>query len=306
MDTYHIGLAYDTDYDADFIDILESSSRALGLGTYRVNPSNLDETYSLICDGSLFFHSYYDRASDTSPNFYKLYTVLKRKKALILQSLEKQTLAADKALMHRLFERAHIPVPRTLILEKQSDEVTCQIFERDLKKFKKPFVVKPAINTGASAGVNLDAFTVEDVHYTCRMGGDDKYLLQQKITEKKSEKRKFWFRVFYVCGSVFCCWWDPQTHRYDIVTDRQSRLYQLQPLVMMIKKIAANCELQFFSTELACDVGDRFYAIDYVNEICDMRLQSKHYDGVPDDLVRMISQSIVNYIKLGLDYYTDA
>jgi hypothetical protein len=81
-------------------------------------------------------------------------------------------------------------------------------------------------------------------------------------------------------------------------------LYHLQPLAMMIKKIAANCELQFFSTEPAWDTEDRFYAIDYVNEICDMRLQSKRYDGVPDDLVRLISESIVNYIKLGLKYYS--
>ena len=304
MNTYHIGFAYDTEYDQDFIDILEAGASAAGLGSYRVNTWNLEETYSLIQDRSLNFLSYYDRASDTSPNFYKLYRLLEKRNAFILQLLKKQELAADKALMHRQFQKAHIPVPRTIVLEKPADGSDCRIVDHDLKHFKRPFVVKPAVNTGASSGVNLNAFTVQDIHQTCRFGGDFKYLVQQKINEKQTEKRKFWFRVFYVCGTVYSCWWDPQTHRYEEVTDRQIGLYHLQPLADMIKKIADNCELQFFSTELACDSTDRFYAIDYVNEICDMRLQSKNFDGVPDDLVRKIASSIINYIKLNLNYST--
>ena len=44
MKTYHIGIAYDTDYDNDFIDIFEKISAIAGLTTYRVHPWNLDET----------------------------------------------------------------------------------------------------------------------------------------------------------------------------------------------------------------------------------------------------------------------
>ena len=37
--------------------------------------------------------------------------------------------------------------------------------------------------------------------------------------------------------------------------------------------------------------------VDYVNDPCDMRPQSKHFDGVPDTIVRMIIACITNHIK---------
>jgi hypothetical protein len=37
--------------------------------------------------------------------------------------------------------------------------------------------------------------------------------------------------------------------------------------------------------------------IDYVNEICDMRLQSQHYDGVLDEMVRKIAVQIVSHVR---------
>ena len=48
------------------------------------------------------------------------------------------------------------------------------------------------------------------------------------------------------------------------------------------------CGLDFFSTEIALTSEGRFVTVDYVNEICDMRLQSGHADGVPDALVTAI------------------
>jgi len=306
MKTYHLGIAYDTVYDEDFVKILEEAAADAALTTYRIYPWNLDETYWLIRDGSLVLFCYYDRASDTSPQFYKLYELMKEKKVPIFQTLEKQLRASDKALMHKQFQQTHIPVPRTLIVERPEGESGFALSEKDLKFFRRPFIVKPAINTGAAAGVNLHAYSIEDIYHTCQVGDDSKYLVQQKIEEKRIGKRKFWFRVFYVCGRVFSCWWDPQTHRYERVTARQIKLYHLQPLASMIKKIAEHCELQFFSTELACDALDRFFAIDYVNEICDMRLQSLHDDGVPDDLVREISIALINYVKKNTLFLTDA
>ena len=69
----------------------------------------------------------------------------------------------------------------------------------------------------------------------------------------------------------------------------------------MMKKIHEICGLLFFSTELAITDDDKVYAIDYVNEICDMRMQSKHIDGIPDDIVKRIAEKIVRYLELALD-----
>jgi hypothetical protein len=43
-------------------------------------------------------------------------------------------------------------------------------------------------------------------------------------------------------------------------------------------------------------VDGRFVVIDYVNDICDMRLQSLYADGVPDFLVEGMIASIVDFI----------
>jgi hypothetical protein len=55
--------------------------------------------------------------------------------------------------------------------------------------------------------------------------------------------------------------------------------------------------LDFFSTEIALDQAGRFIVIDYLNDICDMRLKSRHYDGVPDDIVHEIAGLIVKGVK---------
>jgi hypothetical protein len=38
--------------------------------------------------------------------------------------------------------------------------------------------------------------------------------------------------------------------------------------------------------------------VDYVNEICDMRVQSIHGDGVPDGVVRMICARLAAFAAL--------
>jgi nicotinamidase-related amidase len=37
-----------------------------------------------------------------------------------------------------------------------------------------------------------------------------------------------------------------------------------------------------------------FVVVDYVNEMCDMRLKSQHPDGVPDHIVESIAASVAN------------
>jgi len=40
----------------------------------------------------------------------------------------------------------------------------------------------------------------------------------------------------------------------------------------------------------------KFIAIDYVNEVPDMRLKSKAFDGVPDEIVQKIAQRIADFV----------
>jgi hypothetical protein len=65
--------------------------------------------------------------------------------------------------------------------------------------------------------------------------------------------------------------------------------FSLSPLVSITREISAVCGLDFFSTEIAVNSGGKFLTVDYVNEICDMRIQSRYADGVPDRLALAIS-----------------
>jgi hypothetical protein len=59
--------------------------------------------------------------------------------------------------------------------------------------------------------------------------------------------------------------------------------------------------MDFFSTEIVLTDKGKFVAIDYVNDQCDMRFKSKHYDGVPDKVVYQIilkmKKKVVNLKK---------
>jgi hypothetical protein len=51
--------------------------------------------------------------------------------------------------------------------------------------------------------------------------------------------------------------------------------------------------LDFFSTEIVIPENKKFIVIDYVNDQCDMRIKSKHFDGVPDSIVGKIIDNMV-------------
>ena len=133
------------------------------------------------------------------------------------------------------------------------------------------------------------AETLRDVIDSRMHHQEDKYLLQEKVVPAELAGRRGWFRVFFVCSGIFPCWWDDLTHIYSEVTEDQAGSFSLSPLVSITREISAVCGLDFFSTEIALTSDGRFLTVDYVNEICDMRLQSRHSDGVPDRLALAIS-----------------
>ena len=126
---------------------------------------------------------------------------------------------------------------------------------------------------------------------------NDKYLLQEKIAPVMLDGKKGWYRVLCVFGQPFPCWWDDETHVYTMMTRADVVGYGLRPLITMTRKIHEICALDFFSTEIAATPERRFVAVDYVNETCDMRLQSRHPDGVPDVLVQEICRRIARHLK---------
>jgi len=96
---------------------------------------------------------------------------------------------------------------------------------------------------------------------------------------------------------VIPCWWDDRTHRYIVFESKDADIINVAELERILRVIASISKLDFFSAEIALDTHHRYVVIDYVNTPCDMRLQSKHANGVPDLLVRQIIAAITSYLK---------
>jgi ABC-type multidrug transport system ATPase subunit len=106
-----------------------------------------------------------------------------------------------------------------------------------------------------------------------------------------------WFRVFYAFGDTMLCWWDTETHVYRSVSPEEEYRYSLRKLHEIVTTIHVAAELDFFSSEIAVTRDGKFVAVDYVNEICDMRQQSDHIDGVPDDVVAAIERGCARAVR---------
>jgi hypothetical protein len=103
--------------------------------------------------------------------------------------------------------------------------------------------------------------------------------------------------VFYAFGAIIPCWWNDISHVYSILTVEDEQRLDLGGIRAIAQKIFTLCQLDFFSTELVCTKDGRCVAVDYVNEMCDMRLQSKHPDGVPDPVVQEIVARMIEFVR---------
>jgi len=292
-----LAITLDWEHDWDFVRLVEKEAQTHGLTTYVIWPENLEEALKRLQRDELEIQLLFDRASTSSDDFTRLQYVLKEKGIDILEPLEKLRWASDKATMHLEFITAGLETPFTIILPPYDSQPFIQVPSSDFIRLGRPFIIKPANTTGGSIGVVENAETLEDVLRTRQEYKQDKYLLQEKVKPLEKDGRRFWFRGLYSCGLVQCAWWDDQTHRYEELTPEEMEKYNLSPIFPIVEKIFQICRLRFFSTEIALTELMTFIVIDYVNETCDLRLQSLHYDGVPDPLVQNIASSLALYVR---------
>ena len=78
--------------------------------------------------------------------------------------------------------------------------------------------------------------------------------------------------------------------------DEEIEKFGLKKLFQITKTIYKITQLDFFSTEIVLTTKNKFVVVDYVNDQCDMRLQSLHQDGVPDEIVH----KIINNLKIAV------
>ncbi len=293
MPRYDLCLAWNWEYDAGFVGLLEEACNRRGLTLFQVTPHNLDLALAALRNGEVHFRAFLDRASDSDPRFQPLADWARVHASLRINPQEQARWAWDKATMHLEFLSSGIETPYTLLLAPYTQQP--HLPPLDLSPLGGSFAIKPA-STGGGAGVVLEATTLEQALSARQQFPDEKYLLQAHVSPQVLEGRAAWFRVLVCEGAVYPCWWDQRTHVYTRVTAEETARFGLRGLREVPRRIAQVCGLRLFSTEIAQMADGRFIVVDYVNDPVDLRLRSEAADGVPDAIVENIAGRLARLV----------
>jgi hypothetical protein len=301
---YDLAVAWNWEYDREFVKLIQEVFLLKNMSVLEIRKDNVEEVFDLLKNGMLQFRYFLDRASDEDDVFQPMARFILRHyqtaHGISLRPInlyDEQLRAADKATMHLEFLAHDIEVPYTIIISPYNHNQEIELTITELAKLGRPFIIKPANTTGGGIGVVMGAETLKEIIEARQFHKNDKYLLQETIRPVAWAGRRAWFRVFYAFGDIIPVWWDDVTHIYSLLREDEERQVDLERLQSITGRIHTICRLEFFSTELVCTEDNRYVAVDYVNELCDMRLQSQFADGVPDALVRRIVSRMVEYTK---------
>lgn len=294
MEIYDLGIAWDWPYDADFVALLEAACHERGLTVLQVTQDNLLAVTEALAQQRLGFSAFFDRAWDANPAFHPLAQEVERHVPRLINPYSQARWVHDKATMHLEFLARGIAVPYTLVVAPVEEPWGPS--PSAMTPLGSSFVLKPALG-GGGEGVVADVQTWQQVLAEQKRLSYDKWLLQEQVTPAILEGRPAWFRVICAAQGIFPCWWHPATHRYEVLTATDETRLELGQLRDIVSTIAALAGLDLFSTEIAWTQAGQFLAVDYVNDPCDMRLQSKASDGVPDEIVVAVARQLVKLIE---------
>ena len=292
MRNYDLCLAWNWEYDADFVKLLDQACQSHGLSLLQITPENLSDTMRSLANKEIIFQIFFDRASDTDPRFIPVVQWACNYAVHYINPHELACRAWDKVAMHQAMS-ASMDTPFTIVLPSYDDQPLLPAI--DLASLGDGFTIKPALGGGGD-GVITEATSLSQVLVARQEFPSQRYLLQAQIIPARLGPRMAWFRVTYCVGKVYPCWWDNCTHIYAPVTSDEANSYNLSPLNSITSSIARICGLELFSTEITLTPDGRFVIVDYVNDPIDLRLQSKTFDGVPNDIVRDITERLAEFV----------
>jgi hypothetical protein len=301
---YDFAIAWNWMYDREFINLVQEVFYLNNLSVLDIRAENVEEIYTMLKKEKLQFRYFLDRASDEDDTFQPLarYVLQKfrtgdRTSMRPINLHDFQQRASDKATMHLEFLAHGIEVPFTIIISPYNHKREVELTITELAKLGRPFIIKPANTTGGGIGVVMGAETLKEIIEARQFHKNDKYLLQETIKPIECAGKRAWFRVFYAFGDIIPTWWDDVTHIYSLLSEDEEHQLDIGKLKKITECIHTVCQLEFFSTEIVFTADGRCVTVDYVNEMCDMRLQSQFIDGVPDALVWRIVSRMKDYIK---------
>ena len=286
-------LAWNWEYDSDFIRLLERECREAGLSFLQIHPHNLEDTLRSLEQRHLTFRAFLDRASDTDPRFLPLVQWAIDHAICRINDPQTTHWTLDKASLHLALINVGLNSPYTIILPSIEEQPVLDVL--DLSPLGPCFVIKPA-HGGGGQGVVIEASTVEEVVKARQEFPSDRYLLQYYIQPANLNGNPAYFRILFCAGSTHPCWWNTKTHEYRPVALEETTKHHLESLSPITESIARLTGLDLFSTEIALTTDHRFIVVDYANDPVDLRSQSTCRDGVPDSIVNDIAEKLVRTV----------
>jgi len=294
MGNYDLCLAWNWEYDADFVKLLDLACGSRGRSLLQITPENLLSMMGPIANKEITFQIFFDRASDTDARFIPVVQWACHHVSGHINFHGLACRAWDKVAMHQAIS-VTMDTPVTIILPSYDEQPLLPAI--DLTSMGGSFTIKPAYGGGGDGVINK-ASELGQVLMARQQFPAQRYLLQAHIIPARLGPRVAWFRVIYCSGMVYPCWWDNETHIYTGVTSGEEAWYNLGPLRSITCSIARICGLELFSTEITLTPDGRFVIVDYVNDPIDLRLQSKTFDGVPDDIVKDITERLAEFVSI--------
>jgi glutathione synthase/RimK-type ligase-like ATP-grasp enzyme len=292
MQAYDLCLPWYWIYDHDFVQFMEAACACHAVTIWQITPTNILQAVNDVFSGNVSFNTLLDRAADDL-RFEPFRRFALEHGVHRLNPPEYSHWSEDKATMHLELIQAGVQTPYTTILAPYIVQPVLPAL--NLAPFGARFVLKPAVG-GGGEGVKMNASTMEDVQRARLEFPDQKYLVQEQVDARVLHGQDAWFRIFYVGGDCIPCWWHPVTHVYAVLNQQEEAEFNLTPLHSITATIARVCKLDWFSTEIALTSDGRFVAVDYVNDGIDTRIQSKAADGVPDDVMRRMTDRLASLV----------
>jgi glutathione synthase/RimK-type ligase-like ATP-grasp enzyme len=296
---YDLVMTHKLDTDDFFIHRVQQHCAEAGLNFFLLEPLWVEPFHIYLSLGAILprvllnMHSEHHQPHDI---YHRLVKLAADKGAKVIDPPDLALAAFDKGRLHPRLVAAGINVPQTVVVSNE-ETVNFKLSDADRAALGSPFVIKPSLGYGRR-GVVMDATGEGDLARSVAAWPYGGYLLQRRIVPRALKDWPMYFRVFFVFGSVWLCWWNCYNDNYRLVTPQARAEFKLDPLEEIIRKIAALTGMNFFSSEIAQTESGEFVVIDYVNDQCHMLSQSANPKiGVPDELVAAIAHRVVGAVK---------
>lgn len=292
---YDLVMTHKLDADDFFIHRVQQHCAERGLNFFLIEPLWIEafriyyELGEVSARVLLNMHSEHHEPDEA---YHRLVRLAHERGTRVIDSPDAALAAFDKGRLHPRLVEVGLPVPYSVVVE-QAAAGTFRLADAQRTALGNPFVIKPCLGYGRK-GVLLDATSEKDMLRSVAAWPNSHYLLQRRVVPRPLGADPAYFRVYYVFGTTWCCWWNCYTDRYRVVSVAEMEKFQLARLTELVRRIAELTRMNFFSSEIAQTEEGDYVLIDYVNDQCHLVTQSADPRiGVPDVVVAGIALRLV-------------